>query len=108
MRSVGFSLSIPATATPTFETTGVSLVWRVRVEFTVQRQQAQGLGVGFESGDGDGGELLEGLSSDERGTTLIARERLMAETFEVGVPVRVLGVPGMEAAGVEAALGVEV
>lgn len=113
-RSVGFNLNIPATATPTFETTGVSLVWRVRVEFTVQRQvaQAQGLGVGglnagFDGADGNGGHLLEELSSDERGTTSIAKERLPSETFEVGVPIQVLGVPGMEGSGVEG-LGMEV
>lgn len=115
-RSVGFSLSIPGTATPTFETTGVNLAWRVRVEFTVQRQKvpAQGLGVemggGFESGNNNSsGDLLEGLNSDERGTTLIARERLAAETFEVGVPIRVLGVPGLEAGGSEGVeMGMEV
>ena len=115
-RSVGFSLNIPASATPTFETTGVSLVWRVRVEFTVQRQQQQGQGSGvggFEgwSGGGggggtDGGELLEELNQDERGRTLIARERLAAETFEVGVPIRVLGVPGMEVVGDAEGVGV--
>lgn len=110
-RSVGFSLNIPATATPTFETTGISLVWRVRVEFTVQRQvvaQAQGLDGGFEGADSGGGQLLEELNSDERGTTLLARERLQAETFEVGVPIRVLGVPGMEVSEVVGVGGMEV
>lgn len=87
------------------------------MEFTVQRQQqqAQGLGVGGLTvpgvegveGTGGGGDWLEEVSADERGATLIAKERLPAETFEVGVPIRVLGVPGMEGVGVEG-VGMEV
>lgn len=98
-RQISFSLAIPATASPTFETTGVSLVWRLRVEFTTERQVA---GLGFEgAGDGEGGELLEELGSDERGTTLIARERLLADTFEIEVPLKVFGAPGIEGRGGE-------
>ncbi|KAK4547901.1 hypothetical protein LTR36_010620 [Oleoguttula mirabilis] len=99
-REVSFNLTVPSTATPTFETTGVSLAWRLRVEFTTQRQQAQGLGI---EGQGAGGdeELLEELGSDERGTVLIARERLMAETFEIAVPLKIFGAPGIDAIGGE-------
>jgi RAB6A-GEF complex partner protein 2 len=98
-RQVSFSLTIPATATPTFETTGVSLVWRLRVEFTTERQ-AQGLGLGGAE-EGENGELLEELGSDERGTTSIARERLLAETFEIEVPLKVFGTPGVEPVSVD-------
>ena len=94
-RQTSFALTTPASASPSFETTGVSLVWRLRVEFTVERQQAQGLGVG-DGGEGSGGELLEEIGSDERGTTVIARERLSAETFEIEVPLKVYGVPGLD------------
>ena len=91
-RRISFNLGIPTVATPTFETTGVSLVWRLRVEFTTQRQvQVSGVDAGQ-----DDGELLEEISSDERGTTLIARERLMADTFEIQVPLKVYGAPGIE------------
>lgn len=96
-RQTSFNLAIPSLATPTFETTGVSLSWKLRVEFTTQRQQ-QGHGLGIE-GQADGGgeeELLEELGSDERGTVMIARERLVAETFELGVPLKVFGAPGVE------------
>ncbi|KAI7018522.1 Rgp1-domain-containing protein [Hortaea werneckii] len=110
-RQIGFNLAIPTSATPGFETTGVSLVWNLRVEFTVQRQpqqsnrvpsgQEMGLGISH-SGRGspaatstveEGSQLLEELGMDERGTALIARERLPAETFEIAVPLRVYGAP---------------
>ena len=96
---VSFNLTIPSTATPTFETTGVSLGWKLKVEFTVQRQ-VQGLGI--EGGGQAGGEaLLEELGRDERGVTMIAKERLLAETFEIAVPIKVFGAPGVEGVGVE-------
>jgi len=44
--------------------------------------------------DEEGGpQLLEELGTDERGTAMIARERLPAETFEIAVPLRVYGAP---------------
>ncbi|KAI7626253.1 Rgp1-domain-containing protein [Hortaea werneckii] len=122
-RQIGFNLAIPTTATPGFETTGVSLVWNLRVEFTVQRQppphtqqqqqqqqsnrtpsSEMGLGISHAAGPGSpatstvveenaGSELLEELGTDERGTAMIARERLPAETFEIAVPLRVYGAP---------------
>lgn len=99
-RRISFHLPVSPTATPTFETTGVSLVWSLRVEFTVQRQvlsssQTAGREVRVESVEEGGGgeEMLEQLGTDERGTALIARERLLAETFEVAVPVRIYGAP---------------
>ena len=94
-RQTSFSLTIPSTATPTFETTGVSLVWRLRVQFTTERQ-AQGLGLEG-AGEQNSGELLEEIGSDERGTTLIAKENLMAETFEIEVPLKVYGVADIDA-----------
>ena len=90
-RQLSFHLPIPATAAPTFETTGVSLVWKLRVEFTTERAVA-GLGL-----EGDGTvELLEELGRDERGVTCIARERLSAETFEIEVPLKIFGAVGGE------------
>ncbi|KAH9835109.1 Rgp1-domain-containing protein [Teratosphaeria destructans] len=94
-RTIPFALSVPAAATPTFETTGVSLAWTLRVTFMVQRQGPRGLDEDQQGGEGGEEELLEELGTDERGTVLIARERLAAETFEVVVPIRVFGAPGV-------------
>lgn len=105
-RQVGFSLPIPASGTPGFETTGVCLGWVFRVEFTVQKQQQSGGGgSGGSDGGGTGGgasnkggaeELLERLGGDERGENFLARERLLADTFEIAVPVRVYGAVGVD------------
>jgi hypothetical protein len=97
-RSVSFSLAVPAHATPTFETTGVSLLWRLRVEFTTERQAAQ-ISWPEDEGHERGGELLEEIGRDERGKSLLARERLMAETFEIAVPLRVYGAQGVDGLG---------
>lgn len=97
-RSLSFSLAIPAQATPTFETTGVSLLWRLRVEFTTERQPAQ---ISWPEDDDheNGQELLEEIGRDERGANLLARERLMAETFEIAVPLRIYGAQGVDGLG---------
>ncbi|KAK5710704.1 Golgi membrane exchange factor (Ric1p-Rgp1p) subunit [Elasticomyces elasticus] len=94
-RQVSFSFTIPHTATPTFETTGVSLVWRLRVEFTTQRQSSQASGMAGGS-TSDTHNLLEELGTDDRGTALIAQERLLADTFEIAVPLKVYGVAGFD------------
>ena len=61
-------------------------------------------------GEEGGGEtaLLEELGSDERGVTLIAKERLGAETFEIAVPLRVFGAQGIEGVGGEGGEELEV
>ncbi|KAI4737078.1 Rgp1-domain-containing protein [Aureobasidium sp. EXF-12298] len=108
-QKVSFRLEIPTTATPTFETTGVQLDWRVRVEFVTARVRPKAAsGLGIEENEADGAEeesalaearendLLEEVGRDERGIVRIAKERLVAETFEVAVPIRVYGVTGTE------------
>ncbi|KAK4981251.1 hypothetical protein LTR28_000007 [Elasticomyces elasticus] len=92
---LSFNLTIPTTATPTFETTGVSLQWMVRVEFTTARTLPGGVREDRE------GELLEELGRDERALTMIAKERLLAEAFEVGIPIKVDGVVTGEMDGKE-------
>lgn len=127
-RQTSFRLEIPTSATPTFETTGVYLTWRLRVEFVTakstatitQQNAARGLGISGGGSDDSVSEderlqqsndsiaadsannLLEEVGRDERGVVLIAKERLVAETFEVAVPIRVYGVAGL---GAENALG---
>lgn len=98
-RSISFSMAIPANATPSFETTGVSLLWRLRVEFTTERPSAHKSWP--EDGQEQPGDLLEEIGRDERGLNLLARERLMAETFEIAVPLRIYGAQGMEGLGGE-------
>ena len=39
---------------------------------------------------------------------MIARERLVADTFEIEVPLKVVGTPGIEAAGWEMSEGLEI
>ncbi|OQO09139.1 hypothetical protein B0A48_06030 [Cryoendolithus antarcticus] len=80
---ITFNLTVPTNATPTFETTGVSLNWRLKIEFTTARQVE-----GQEKGE-EG--LMEEVGSDERGVTMLAREKLESETWEVGIPVKVYG-----------------
>lgn len=91
-RQLSFNLAIPSNASPSFETTGVSLAWRLKIEFTTQRHVS---GRSNES-NGASGELLEEIARDDRGTTSIARERLAADTFEIAVPIKIYGALGID------------
>ncbi|KAM0719523.1 hypothetical protein Q7P37_003653 [Cladosporium fusiforme] len=99
-RSISFSLTVPAQATPSFETTGVSLVWSLRVEFTTERQPAAQMSWPEERQE-QRDELLEEIGRDDRGASLLAKERLMAETFEIAVPLKIYGAQGVEGLGGE-------
>lgn len=91
-RQVSFNLVVPSNASPSFETTGVSLTWRLKIEFTTQRQipgQLPDL-------NGAGGELMDEVARDERGATSIAKERLAADTFEIAVPIKIYGALGVD------------
>ncbi|KAM5355559.1 hypothetical protein ACJ41O_002205 [Fusarium nematophilum] len=91
-RRVIFNPTIPITATPEFVTSGVSLDWKIRIEFVVPSQ----------GGDSPGASerlaphpLLEQISEDEKGgTVLVAVENLICESFEIAVPLRVYGAVG--------------
>lgn len=84
-RKLAFSPTIPPNATPDFITSGVSLEWKLRVEFITPR-------LVHESGEeADWDDLLEEISRDDRGVILAAAQRLPAESFEVQVPIRVYG-----------------
>jgi hypothetical protein len=85
-KRLSFALSVPASATPEFETSGVNLEWRLRIEFVTPRVTLDhgGEGEGFD-------ELLEEVGRDDRGVMLQGVERLGVETFEVSLPVRVFG-----------------
>lgn len=81
-----FTPNIPATASPTFITSGVNLDWQLRIEFGTIKP------VEDENGEfRHTVELLEEVINDERGTTSVAMESLECETFEVIIPITVYG-----------------
>ncbi|KAF2839535.1 Rgp1-domain-containing protein [Patellaria atrata CBS 101060] len=84
-RRLSFSPTIPPNATPEFITSGISLEWKVRIEFVTPRLTSE---AGYET---EWGELLEEASRDDRGEIWAPVERLFVESFEVAVPVRVYG-----------------
>lgn len=91
-RRVVFTPTIPISATPEFITSGVSLEWKVRVEFVVP---SRGESTEGEEAKPPSHPLLEQISQDERGgLVLAAAENLACESFDVLVPLRVYGAVG--------------
>lgn len=112
-RRIVFSPTIPVTATPEFVTSGISLEWKIRLEFVVPSQDAEPRAIEEqpeedEDNEGEQGQerrlileqkpsqgphpLLEEISRDDRGgLVLAAAENLTCESFEVAVPLRVYG-----------------
>ena len=89
-RRVVFSPDIPITATPEFMTTGVSLDWKLRVEFVTPTLISEGNSmVPHET------ELMEEISHDDRGSVFASAETLSCESFEIAVPIRVYGAMGI-------------
>lgn len=82
---VVFSPAIPISATPTILTSGVTLDWDLRFEFVTPKSHG-------EHGRGPSGtQLLETMSSDDRGKVLSALEHLGCESFEISIPLTVYG-----------------
>ncbi|KAF1929217.1 uncharacterized protein M421DRAFT_134589 [Didymella exigua CBS 183.55] len=84
-QKLAFSPTIPPNATPEFITSGISLEWKLRIEFITPRVTNE------EGGVQTFDDLLEEISSDDRGVILAAAQRLPAESFEVQVPIKVYG-----------------
>lgn len=84
-RKAIFSPSIPATATPGFITSGVSLEWSLRIRFVTPRI------IAGEENLGGRDALLEEVSRDDRGLVMAAAESLACESFEITVPLRIYG-----------------
>lgn len=84
-RRVVFSPTIPATATPSFITSGVSLEWKILIEFVTPRVG------GSDNALRHTPELLEEISRDDRGIVLAATEGIYCERFEIAVPIRIYG-----------------
>ncbi|KAK8025602.1 hypothetical protein PG990_003425 [Apiospora arundinis] len=82
--------TIPINATPEFVTSGLSLEWKIRIEFVVPSSSVE---------DAEGERraqgphpLLEEVARDDRGgMVLVAAENLECESFEVAVPLKVYG-----------------
>ncbi|POR37783.1 Protein sat1 [Tolypocladium paradoxum] len=91
-RRVVFTPTIPISATPEFETSGVSFEWKIRVEFVVPYHGTQAPNPGALQAPHP---LLEQISQDEKGgLVLVAMENLACESFDVSVPLRVYGAVG--------------
>lgn len=87
-RRIVFAPTIPASATPEFITSGVSLDWRLRIEFVTPRLTDAD---GEPRDPADVASLLEEVGRDDRGVVLAAAEVLDCETFEIEVPLTVYG-----------------
>ncbi|OBT83508.1 hypothetical protein VE02_06877 [Pseudogymnoascus sp. 03VT05] len=85
-RRIVFSPSIPVASTPSFITSGVSLDWKILIEFVTPRVDRT-----KEGNPTYDSELLEEVSRDDRGAVLAAAETLNCESFEIAVPLRVYG-----------------
>jgi hypothetical protein len=81
-----FTPTIPSTATPSFITSGVSLDWKIVIEFVTPRFEALEDSKVIHSP-----ELVEEISRDDRGVILAAVEGIECETFEVVIPLQVYG-----------------
>ncbi|KAI1210303.1 Rgp1-domain-containing protein [Annulohypoxylon truncatum] len=91
-RRVVFSPTIPISATPEFVTSGLSLEWKIRIEFVVPSSATEGPDLADSDTGTQPHPLLEEISRDERGgLVLVAAENLDCESFEVAVPLRVYG-----------------
>lgn len=84
-QKLAFSPTIPPNATPEFITSGISLEWKLRVEFVTPRLTHE------DGEEATWDSLLEEVSSDDRGVILAAAQRLPAESFPVQIPIRVYG-----------------
>lgn len=112
-RRIVFSPAIPVTATPEFVTSGISLEWKIRLEFVVPSQDVEPRPFDEQPDEDEDIQsnhsqerrlipepkhqqgphhLLEEISRDDRGgLVLVAAENLTCESFEVAVPLRVYG-----------------
>ncbi|KAI2642215.1 Rgp1-domain-containing protein [Xylaria nigripes] len=90
-RRVVFSPTIPITATPEFVTSGLSLEWKIRIEFVVPCSTF-GDDLDDEETSNAPRSILEEISRTNRGgLILLPAETLECESFEVAVPLRVYG-----------------
>jgi RAB6A-GEF complex partner protein 2 len=80
-KRVTLTPTIPATASPEFSTSGISVAWHLRIEFITP---VLDMGEQFKNE-----ELLELTSNDSRGEIWEARQGLYVESFDAAIPVKV-------------------
>ncbi|RKF65304.1 putative intracellular protein transport protein [Erysiphe neolycopersici] len=81
-----FSPTIPTSATPEFITSGVSLDWRIRVEFiTPILDHGNDIVQIYPN-------LLDEVSIDDRGLSLKATETIDCDSFQIAIPIKVYGI----------------
>ncbi|KAI6244886.1 hypothetical protein HI914_06852 [Erysiphe necator] len=81
-----FTPTIPTLATPGFITTGVSLEWRIRVEFiTPILDNGNKIVQNYP-------KLLDEVSVNDQGVFLKAAEALDCDSFHIAIPMRVYGI----------------
>lgn len=99
-----FSPSIPTTATPTLLTSGVNLDWALRFEFVTTRV----VDATEENEQSAEMDLLERVSTDDRGSILAAVETLQCEAFDVSIPITVYGDTIIAAAEAKETIGLPI
>ncbi|POS83236.1 hypothetical protein EPUL_006027 [Erysiphe pulchra] len=81
-----FTPTIPTSATPEFITSGVSLDWRIRIEFITPI---------LDNGNDTFQvypNLLDEVSIDDRGVSLKAVETIGCDSFQIAIPIKVYGI----------------
>jgi len=104
VKRLGVSLAVPWNASPEFMTTGINGSWRMRVEFIgprlevrrsllYQEDEVQGTDEAEPQDEVrlDFPKLLSGVGRDHRGAIFGPIDRLLCDSFEVEVPIRVYG-----------------
>lgn len=87
-RRVIFRPTIPISCSPSFITSGVSLEWKILMEFVTPSLE------GYKNSNFQKRwKLLEGVYKDDRGVVLGAADILDCESFEISVPIQVYGAP---------------
>ncbi|KAI1431811.1 Rgp1-domain-containing protein [Xylaria sp. CBS 124048] len=90
-RRVVFNPTIPISGTPEFVTSGLSLEWKIRIEFVVSFP-APADDPDSQEATPESRPLLEEISRTNRGGLIfLPTETLECESFEVAVPLRVYG-----------------
>lgn len=87
-RRIPFTPTIPASATPSFTTSGAALTWVLRLEFVTPALVGGGTN-GSAAPVVHEESLLELSSADERGDVLHARQAMRVESFDAAIPIRV-------------------
>ena len=84
-RSLGSTLVIPPTATPSFPTSALEHNWVLRIEFMTSK------GDELDRNGSVWPALLQSLSTDDRVTISVAAGKLRTDIFDVEIPLKIFG-----------------